>query len=420
LAIIFVLLNQTISASAEVFTKKIIASGRAIVLDGFEQQTEEKALESALYQAALQAGANIQGYSSYSSGLLMDEQTFVRTDTRIVDYAVISKNISEESVTVTIEAVAAVDMSSEMFSENRGWFSKLLRPVSKKSSKILSTHIDGDHFDDDSIFFFPYKRRPVEPSCQKLSPITLYLSQPVYEIGLNVPHWSLSMPKKVAESFYRDLDRDDSIYVKESQYVSTKSSQTFQNSMDYMNVAYNSQPMRPNEYYVGIEIIMDSQRTGDLLRKKQVIFDVVVNVTDPQNNKSIYKKSASLKLDRGVALGWKETDSLLKRKMADKSDTMNRVLSWIISDMVASLGCMSRTVPIQKYGSVYESNVGAEDGVKLGDLAVINNPSVRGGDVTPWIILVADKVEGTLTHWRLLDPKKESLVGQSSLVKLIN
>ena len=79
--VLFILNILGVSLSnAEIYTKKIIASGRAVKINGYEDQTEDMALEAALYQAALQAGSSIEGYSSSSNGLLLDEQTFIRTN----------------------------------------------------------------------------------------------------------------------------------------------------------------------------------------------------------------------------------------------------------------------------------------------------------------------------------------------------
>ena len=62
--LIFLVINISgyVSAKAEIYTKKIVASGRAVKLVGYEDQTEDMALEAALYQAALQAGSSIEGY----------------------------------------------------------------------------------------------------------------------------------------------------------------------------------------------------------------------------------------------------------------------------------------------------------------------------------------------------------------------
>ena len=404
--LIFLFVNASgyFSVKAEVYTKKIIASGRAIKLEGYDDQTEDMALEAALYQAALQAGSSVEGYSSSSNGNLVDEQTFIRTDARIMDYVVLSREDDGESITVTVEAVAATNIIEDMFSE--------------ETNSRRERHIDN--FDKDSIFFFPLKRKYTKPSCLKLSLIHLHLIEPEYNISLNVPDWSLGMPTKISESFYQFLDRNDGIHLKDKNFVRSVFEAGNNKNYNYSNLAYMSETPKPNEFYLAFKVEIDGSKNGKFLRKKFVNMTVEVSVLNFDRSKIIYEKSVSHKINRGFGIGWSQVDSLLKKPTNDSEKDIYRILDWLVKDIRAEVGCLPSIIPIQEVGSFYRANIGFNDGVQTGDLAVINNHSSKGGDVTPWIIIVAESVESNFTDWRLLDPSKKRLIGKKSLAKLIN
>ena len=404
--LIFLVINISgyVSAKAEIYTKKIIASGRAVKLVGYEDQTEDMALEAALYQAALQAGSSVEGYSSSSNGNLVDEQTFIRTDARIMDYAILSMEDDGESVTVTIEAVAATNIMENI--------------ISGRSTSDQAKHIEN--FDKDSIFFFPSKRKYTKPSCMKLASIHLHLIKPKYNISLNVPDWSLGMPTKISDAFYKVLGRNEGIFIKDQNFVRSVSETGLNQNYNYSNLAYMSETPKPNEFYLAFSVEIDGSQNGKILKKKFVNITVDVTILNSDRSEILYEKSVSHKINRGFGIGWSHADALLKKRKHDSDKDIYRILDWLVKDIRAEVGCLPRIVPIQESGSFYRTNIGFDDGVQTGDLAVINNHSVKGGDITPWIIIVAESVESNFTNWRLLDPSKKILVGKKSLAKLIN
>ena len=403
--VLFILNILGVSLSnAEIYTKKIIASGRAVKINGYEDQTEDMALEAALYQAALQAGSSIEGYSSSSNGLLLDEQTFIRTNARIMDYAILSRKEDGDAVTVTVEAVAA---ANTMHSVDSGTI-----------SEATSGHIN--EFDRDSIFFFPKKRKPTKASCLNIASINLHLIEPNYNIALNVPDWSLGMPTIIADTFYKYLSRKENIQIANKNFISFSSQGMGNKDYDYSSLAYKSEKLRPNEFYIQISIDMDENRKGRVIKKKNVNIIINVSILNFDKSEVIYQKSVSHKINRGFGIGWTQTDILLRKNIKDSDQDIYRILDWLVSDIRAVVGCLPRVIPIEQSGSFYRANIGFSDGVQKGDLAVINSQSLKGGDITPWIIIVADSVDSNFTSWRLLDPRKQSLVGQKSLAKLIN
>ena len=84
---------------------KVITIGRIYIDDLSEEVAKRKALEDALYLAALKGGANIDGFSSINAGTELTESVLITPATNILDYNIISSKRKEEHHEVKIEAI---------------------------------------------------------------------------------------------------------------------------------------------------------------------------------------------------------------------------------------------------------------------------------------------------------------------------
>ena len=84
----------------------VTATGRAIIQhqDALEE-ARMLALEDALYYAALQGGAKIEGFSSVDTATALTDMTVIRPITQILDYKVIGEIADETHYELTIEAM---------------------------------------------------------------------------------------------------------------------------------------------------------------------------------------------------------------------------------------------------------------------------------------------------------------------------
>ena len=82
------------------------ATGRAVIQhqDGLEE-ARMLALEDALYYAALQGGAKIEGFSSVDTATALTDMTVIKPVTQILDYKVIGEIADETHYELTIEAM---------------------------------------------------------------------------------------------------------------------------------------------------------------------------------------------------------------------------------------------------------------------------------------------------------------------------
>ena len=99
------LLCVPIADASEKALQLVTATGRAAIIP--DEQTEEtrtRALEDALYSAALLGGAEIDGFSSVQAGTQLDDHFVVRPSSKIIDYDVVSEQFDDLHYSVTIEA----------------------------------------------------------------------------------------------------------------------------------------------------------------------------------------------------------------------------------------------------------------------------------------------------------------------------
>jgi hypothetical protein len=101
----FLVLCIPIADAGESGLKLVTATGRAAIISNEQiQETRTRALEDALYSAALLGGAEIDGFSSVQAGTQLDDHFVVRPSSKIIDYDVVSEQFDDLHYSVIIEA----------------------------------------------------------------------------------------------------------------------------------------------------------------------------------------------------------------------------------------------------------------------------------------------------------------------------
>ena len=100
--ICFVIGATTVHAAGLRFTE---TTGRAVILDSaMEREARMLALEDALYLAALEGGARINGFSAVMSDTTLEDHFVIQPASRILDYTIINEVIDGEHYEVSIRA----------------------------------------------------------------------------------------------------------------------------------------------------------------------------------------------------------------------------------------------------------------------------------------------------------------------------
>ena len=105
LTVIFIFLSSSLFAQDEKKYKQVEATGRAVFLDGNIEVSRKRALEDALYLAALKGGADINGFSAITSNTIINDQSIIKATNRVIDFNILEEKQDKEFLSVKIRAI---------------------------------------------------------------------------------------------------------------------------------------------------------------------------------------------------------------------------------------------------------------------------------------------------------------------------
>ena len=153
----------SLAEAAEKNLKLVTATGRAAILpDENSQETRNRALEDALYNAALLGGAKIDGFTSIQASTELDDHFVVRPSSKILDYDILNEQFDDMHYAVSIEAAV------------------------------------GD---------VPKSR------CQNRSVNNVTMFAPIFSVNDNVPAWLSQIPMSLVKDLYKKLEKKSNVEV---------------------------------------------------------------------------------------------------------------------------------------------------------------------------------------------------------------
>ena len=84
---------------------KAEVTGRAVILDNNIEKARRLALEDALYLASLKGGAFIDGFSSISKNTILNDQSIIKSDSKILDFKILSEMKNKNHYEVKLLAI---------------------------------------------------------------------------------------------------------------------------------------------------------------------------------------------------------------------------------------------------------------------------------------------------------------------------
>ena len=93
--------------------KQVEATGRSILLPENIETSRKRALEDALYVAALKGGANVNGFSAISSNTIINDQSVINATNRVIDFKILSENQDNEFLNIKISAIVGDELSKD-------------------------------------------------------------------------------------------------------------------------------------------------------------------------------------------------------------------------------------------------------------------------------------------------------------------
>ena len=110
---ILIIFSNSLLATDNANFKQVEATGRAVLIAGDIETSRKRALEDALYIAALKGGADINGFSAITSNTVINDQSIVKATNRVLDFKILSEKQSKEFLSIKISAVVGGKLSEK-------------------------------------------------------------------------------------------------------------------------------------------------------------------------------------------------------------------------------------------------------------------------------------------------------------------
>ena len=91
---------------------KAEVTGRAVILDNNIEKARRLALEDALYLSSLKGGAFVDGFSSVSKNTIINDQSIIKSDSKILDFKILEENKNKDHYEIKLLAIIGSKNSS--------------------------------------------------------------------------------------------------------------------------------------------------------------------------------------------------------------------------------------------------------------------------------------------------------------------
>ncbi len=246
-------LSKVTQATGFPSVNMVTVTGRAVIQhEDTVDEARDLALEDALYYAALEGGAKIDGYSAVDETTSLQEMFIVRPASRILDYAITNELRDETHYEVTIQAVI------------------------------------GD------ITANGCQNRPI-------SHVTLF--KPHHKLAYDLPHWMSQIPARLSHEIAISLSEQPSLRVNDARTTerpaATTPSANF-NRFDYRHLTTGRVEMRQGDVGIETHINITYESASELLSKTHfAILSIDSFLTAPGGGEEVQKVNNVFKIKLG-------------------------------------------------------------------------------------------------------------------------
>ena len=316
----------------------IETTGRAVLDEQELGTSRRRALEDALYLAALHGGAKISGFSSVDTDTSIKENLVVQPDSQILDFNIISEEQTETHFVIKIRSAVGKLKNSDC--ENKG-----LKSVSVYKPEIL-----------------------------------------VYP---NVPYWAHSLSENLVESFMTSLRSENNLNITDYSDVSLNSSdlKSTNDEFDYVSLTSGRSKTGYGDYAIVPTIkISTSTKLVGFTSYDSLQVSLATNVYEGANYSLNLSKSKSFEVLFNTSGPWRTINLLLKSSRESVVEPILSKAAEHSSDIINELICKKiHSIMAVKNGKI-EVPLGKRHGIALSALAVTK------GDQTPFNILSVEQV----------------------------
>jgi len=355
----FVLGAATGQAAAFRFTE---TTGRAVITDSaMEQEARMLALEDALYLAALDGGATINGFSAVMSDTTLEDHFVIRPASRILDYTITNEVIDGEHYEVSIRAAVG--------NLPRG-------------------------------------------SCLHRRAVNLTVFKPRMTLAENIPAAAAPMAVDVLNNVITTVERHGSVSATRATDIALDPSRLsrINDSYDYSALTKGVVRVRRGDFAIVPEIILTGQRAGNAFtRRDDMIMLIRLHVLAGESYAPIDRFEVTHTVTtRQRSVSRKFNVIGQPRRPAILAELIGPVAG-LVDNMVAELQCRPLTATLALSDGRLTVPVGSHHGMRQNSLAVAS------GTDTPWQIMRVTKLDATSSTLTPLNNRRDpaTLVGRT-------
>ncbi len=172
---------------AEGDIKRVEAVGQAVATGAAsDARLRSRALQDALYQAALKGGASVNGYSVTSNAVLTSDVLVVRPDSQILDYRIVEEKVTRSSARIAIQAYVG--------------------------------------------------RIDAPPACARRAVLDIALQRPQVKLAASAPAWLIATEEVTAALLERDINALDGVTLIQASDASRQSQSSLAAEFDYTSL----------------------------------------------------------------------------------------------------------------------------------------------------------------------------------------
>ena len=320
----------------------IETTGRAVIEDDeMIDISRRRALEDALYLAALHGGAKINGYSAVSTDTSIQENLVIQPASKILDYTIISEERADMHFIVKIKS--AVGQLRKKECDNKG-----------------------------------------------LKSLSVY--KPVINIDPSAPFWVNSLANELTNEIMVSLKSAEDINLTDNSFVSLDRDQliTANDDYDYISLTSGREKTRYGDYAAVSAIsIAEREKLVGFTTYNSLLITFDTNVYDGSSYTSSFSKSKSLEALFSSSGPWRTINLLLKTNRDNIVEPISIAAKEHAKEVIDNLTCKEINSIIRVNNGKIEVPLGKRHGIKISALAVTK------GEQTPFNVLRVEQVSET-------------------------
>ena len=323
--------SKAVQATGFPSIEVVTITGRAVIQH--EEAVDEArnlALEDALYYAALEGGAQVNGYSAVDETTSLQEMFIVRPASRILDYAITNELRDDTHYEVTIEAVIGDVQSNGC------------------------------------------QNRPV-------SHITLF--RPHIQLGYDLPHWMSQIPTILSNEMALALASQPKLMIEDARTTDFASATTPANSFnqyDYRHLTSGRIEMRDGDVGIETRISLTAQSKPELLSKtRYAIINMDSYLRRPGHSMSKEKISNDFKIKLGKKSPFYTIETLSRESREAIQKLIQNAAMVHAKKLGETITCAPMKARLELVNGKLQARLGARQGLGVDHLAFTDDKTTK-------------------------------------------